>query len=83
MLYRRRLIRLAQKVTFMYMNVNAKMSFLVKESKNLPAELEMISQSLSHITISIVALALTLVTQRGKLVAALKSSLTSSETVHS
>ena len=74
---------MAQKVTFMYMNVNAKESFLVKEPKNLPAELEMISQSLSHITISIVALALTLVTQRGKLVAALKSSLTSSETVHS
>ena len=74
---------MAQKVTFMYMNVNAKESLLVKEPKNLPAELEMISQSLSHITISIVALALTLVTQRGKLVAALKSSLTSSETVHS
>ena len=67
------------------MNVDAKESFLVKEPKNLPvpAELEMISQSLSQIIISIVALALTLVTQRGKLVAALKSSLTSSETVHS
>ena len=67
---------MAQKVTSMYMNVNAKESFLVKEPKNLPAELEMISQSLSHITISIVALALTLVTQRGKLVAALKGSST-------
>ena len=33
---------MAQKVTFMYMNVNAKESFLVKEPKNLPAELEMI-----------------------------------------
>ena len=67
----------------MYMNFDAKESFLVKEPKNLPAELEMISQSLSHITISIVALALTLVTQRGKLVDTLKSFLTRSETVHS
>ena len=42
---KRMLIRLAQRVTFMYMNVNAKESFLVREPKNLLAELEMISQS--------------------------------------
>ena len=38
---------MAQKVTFMYMNVYAKESFLVKEPMDLLAELEMILQSLS------------------------------------